>query len=113
VERSFPTAINYFLETTCDEKVAVFIQIALVARPEPRVGKGFFVGLWMVLVTRGDIRATDEDLPCRPADKNLPCSSTMAISEPVATPTEPALRWRGVVDYSLFGGTLPSSRKLH
>src|SRR5579859_3973874 len=57
-ERSFEFLRGYlfsapaddFFDTPCDKKVALVIEIALIARFEPAIGEGCRVELWIVIV---------------------------------------------------------------
>ena len=65
-------AIDQLLDPPDQREVALGVEKALIAGPEPAVGKRRGVGFWVVFVPRDDVRPLDDDLAALPRLQKLP-----------------------------------------
>jgi hypothetical protein len=60
---ALPATIDNLFKTARDKKVAISVQISLIACPEPTMRKGLTVRYWIVLVAPHNIRAANDHFP--------------------------------------------------
>ena len=57
----FSAAVDQFLDASGKSKVAVFIEISLIAGSEPAIGKRFRIRLGIVLILADDVGSLNDD----------------------------------------------------
>ena len=88
-----PAAVDDVLDAADDEEIAVGVEIAEVAGPEPAVAEGGLVSPPRHYNSRGSCSVPRSMIsPCSPLASARPVSSMIAISGPAARPTDPTLR---------------------